>query len=188
MSRWNMTHMRPMWKLAPSRGRRRAEGNADPTARQTPVTRESTAPPGEVFLDTSALFAALDRGAEHHAAVASNLERLMRSATRVITTDVVLTEFHGLVLGRLGPAIAFEAIDRVLASPRIDVLPTGPHAIRLAMDFLGSRPARRLSLVDALFVRDDAVEPDRDGAHPRQRLRRRGLRHRSVSVRRWSAP
>ena len=116
---------------------------------------------GGVFLDTSGLYAAIDRGAEGHASVAAELQRLMREGAALLTTDAVVTEFHGLVLGRLGPAIALDALDRLLASPRVRIVATGPTAVRHALDFLRSRPGRRLSLVDALSfaaMRDHQLE------------------------------
>jgi predicted nucleic acid-binding protein len=103
-----------------------------------------------VFLDTSGLYAALDRNADRHARVAAELQRLMRQGVPLLTTDAVVTEFHGLTLGRLGPRIALDGVDRLLTSPRLRVVATGPGAIRLAVDYLRTRPDRRLSLVDAL--------------------------------------
>ena len=105
---------------------------------------------GGVFLDTSGLYAALDRSADRHASVAAALQQLMREAVPLLTTDAVVTEFHGLTLGRLGPAIALDAVDRLLTSPRLRITATGPGAIRLAVHFIRTRPDRRLSLVDAL--------------------------------------
>ena len=103
-----------------------------------------------VFLDTSGLYAALDRRSDQHARVAAKLQSLMRDSVPLLTTDAVITEFHGLLLGRLGPAIALDAVDRLLSSPRVRVVATGPGEIRLALDFLRARPDRRLSMVDAL--------------------------------------
>ena len=103
-----------------------------------------------VFVDTSALYAIVDRNEHRHAEVSADLEALMRSSVPLLTTDAVLTEFHGLALGRLGPATALDALDRVLASPRISVIATGPGDIRSAVELLRDRPERRLSLVDAL--------------------------------------
>jgi predicted nucleic acid-binding protein len=103
-----------------------------------------------IFLDTSALYDVIDSSAQRHEQVAAELEALMRSNVALLITDAVLSEFHGLALGRLGPAIAFDAVDRLVASPRVALVATGPGAIRTALDFLRERPGRRLSLVDAL--------------------------------------
>lgn len=105
---------------------------------------------GGVFLDTSGLFAALDRDADRHVAAAAELQRLMRTGVPLATTDAVLAELHGLTLGRRGPAIALDAVDRIVSSPRVRLVSTGPSAIRSAIDFLRTRPERRISLVDAL--------------------------------------
>jgi predicted nucleic acid-binding protein len=115
---------------------------------------------GGVFLDTSGLYEAFDRSASRHDEVAVELERLMRDNRPLVTIDAVITEFHGLTLGRLGPEIALDAVGRLLTSPRVRVLATGPGAIRSAVDYLRSRPARRLSLTDALSfstMRDQGI-------------------------------
>jgi predicted nucleic acid-binding protein len=116
--------------------------------------------PTGVFLDTSGLYAALDRSAARHGEAAATLERLLRGNVPLLATVVVIAEFHGLVLSRLGPDVALDAIDRLLASPRVDTLSTGATALRTAVDFLRTRPGRRLSLVDALSfaaMRDQGV-------------------------------
>ena len=102
-----------------------------------------------IFLDTSALCAALDRRSERHGAVAAEFQRLLRGGVPLLTTDAVVTEFQGLTLGRLGPTVALDALDRLLASPRLRVVATGPNAIRASLEYLRARPNRRLSLVDA---------------------------------------
>ena len=78
------------------------------------------------------------------------LQQLLRERRQLMTTDAVINEFHGLTLGRLGPRLALEAVDRLLTSPRVGVSATGPTAIVHAVEFLRARPVRRLSLVDAL--------------------------------------
>jgi uncharacterized protein len=127
----------------------RPAGRERHAARQVLNAATSSAGAG-VFLDTSGLYAALDRSGDQHAAAAAQLRRLMEEGIHLVTTDAVVTEFHGLTLGRLGPAVALDAVDRLLASPRLRVEATGPGAIRAAIDFLRTRPDRRLSIVDAL--------------------------------------
>jgi len=105
---------------------------------------------GGVFLDTSGLFAALDPSADRHREVAAEFQRLLRDGVPLLMTDAVVMEFHGLTLGRRGPTIALEAIERILGSPRVRLVATGPGAIRSAIEFLRTRPDRRISLVDAL--------------------------------------
>ena len=105
---------------------------------------------GGVFLDTSGLFAALDRSSDRHSEVAAEFQGLLRDGVPLVTTDAVVMELHGLTLGRRGPAIALEALERILGSPRVRLVATGPGAIRSAVAFLRTRPDRRISLVDAL--------------------------------------
>ena len=105
---------------------------------------------GGVFLDTSGLFAALDRSSDRHEEVAAEFQRLLRGGVPLVTTDAVVMELHGLTLGRRGPAVALEAIERILGSPRVRLVASGPRAIRSAVAFLRTRPDRGISLVDAL--------------------------------------
>lgn len=114
------------------------------------MTRLVSRPDARIFLDTSALYEALDRSTARHAEVALALEQLLRQRRQLVTTDAVITEFHVLTLGRLGPRIALDAVDRLLTSPRVGVTATGPAAIVDALEFLRARPDRGLSLVDAL--------------------------------------
>lgn len=102
-----------------------------------------------VFLDTSALYEAADRGGRFHAESADELRELLRRRVELLVTDLVVAEFHGLTLGRLGPRQALLVTDRLLRSARVEVLATGPTLVRDAVDYLRSHPDRRLSLVDA---------------------------------------
>lgn len=68
-----------------------------------------------------------------------------------MTTDLVIAELHGLALGRLGPETALELVERLMASPRLSVVATGPEILADALESLRRRPGRRISLVDAAY-------------------------------------
>jgi predicted nucleic acid-binding protein len=62
-----------------------------------------------VFVDTSALYAALDKGSPGHREVLGCLAELARQGTGLVTTSYVLVETGILVRKRLGPK-AFRAL------------------------------------------------------------------------------
>jgi predicted nucleic acid-binding protein len=63
----------------------------------------------ELFVDTSAWYAAADRSDRNHARMASAFRLAVRSRRRLVTTNLVVAETHVLLLRRLGrdQALAF---------------------------------------------------------------------------------
>jgi len=59
-----------------------------------------------VLVDTSAVFALLDRSDANHAAARARLEQLKRRRVEPLLTNFILAESHVLALGRLGGDIA----------------------------------------------------------------------------------
>jgi len=110
----------------------------------------ATLPQKGTLLDTSGLFAAADIRESRHGDAKAALERLVMSNVPLWITDVVVAELHGLAVRRLGPMRALELVERVLASPRLAVVPTGPHRIDRAIALLRARPGRGYSLADGL--------------------------------------
>jgi len=102
------------------------------------------------YLDTSALYAATDRAERDHARAAGELRRLVLERHPLVITVLVLAELHALALRRLGPEQALALIDRVLASPRVEVVDTEPRGVQRALDLLRRRPRRTYSLADAV--------------------------------------
>lgn len=68
----------------------------------------------------------------------------------LLTTEAVLAEVHALVLRRIGPAAALAMVDRLVDSPRIEVVPLDAGLRDAALEVLRSRPDRRYSLADAV--------------------------------------
>jgi predicted nucleic acid-binding protein len=102
------------------------------------------------LLDTSALYAAADPRETRHADTRSALEHLSRAGSPLWVTDLVVAELHGLALRRVGRAQALALIERLLLSPRIEVISSGSDAIECAVDLLRSRPDHDYSLTDAV--------------------------------------
>jgi predicted nucleic acid-binding protein len=59
-----------------------------------------------VFVDTSAVYALLDRDDHHHADAEKRLIALRRSRLQPLLTNFVVAECHALFLARLGPDLA----------------------------------------------------------------------------------
>ena len=70
-----------------------------------------------VFLDTSAWLAALSAREERHEEVVECYSGLVQSGARLVTTNMVLSEMHALVVRRRGPAHALELLDLVHDDP-----------------------------------------------------------------------
>jgi predicted nucleic acid-binding protein len=128
--------------------------------RRPPTTRADRSPEA-VFLDTSALYEAADRGGRRHHESAEGLRELLRSGVPLLTSDLVLAEVHGLTLGRLGPEPALALVDRLVASTRLELVATGLDVVRQAIEAIRARPGRRISLVDATsfqLMRDHGIQ------------------------------
>ena len=115
-----------------------------------------------VFLDTSGLYEAGDRRAPRHALVRDQLLALMAHPGGLVTTEVVVAETHAMVLRRVGPAAALAMVERIAASPRIEIVVLDGSLRRAATEFLRSRPGRPYSLADAIsfvVMRDGGISP-----------------------------
>jgi predicted nucleic acid-binding protein len=77
--------------------------------------RSSPAPyPAAAFVDTSGLYALLDRTDANHRQAAPLFRALSAARTRLVLTNFIRAEAHALILNRLGHALA----DRFLADLR----------------------------------------------------------------------
>jgi uncharacterized protein len=59
-----------------------------------------------VFVDTSAIYALLDRDDTHHRKARGTLQRLGKQSAQPLLTNFVRAECHALVLNRLGATVA----------------------------------------------------------------------------------
>jgi predicted nucleic acid-binding protein len=67
-----------------------------------------------VFVDTSAIYALLDRGDGNHRAARALFERLRKQRADPVITNFVVAEAHALLLGRLGPEVARRWLGRIV--------------------------------------------------------------------------
>ncbi len=59
-----------------------------------------------VMVDTSAVYALLDRSDRHHAQAVAALKELSRNRATILITNLIMAESHALLLQRLGPETA----------------------------------------------------------------------------------
>jgi predicted nucleic acid-binding protein len=99
-----------------------------------------------VFVDTSALYALLDRDDRRHADAAAIWRKLVEEARPLTTHSYVLVEAFALVQRRLGPA-AVRALQNDVA-PLLDVTWVHEPLHRAATEALLASGSRAVSLVD----------------------------------------
>jgi len=75
----------------------------------------------EVFVDTSGLYALIDRKDAHHSAAREAVERLARAGRRLIVTDYVIDETVTLAYRRSGERVALRVLDLIDQSVGIRV-------------------------------------------------------------------
>lgn len=102
-----------------------------------------------MFVDTSAWYPLADLAHPDHAAIAEALRDRTRQSVTVVTSNLVVAECHGLLLGRAGRGIALTFLEAVRQSPnRIEYVT--PEREDTAVDAWVRRFAdQNLSLVDA---------------------------------------
>jgi uncharacterized protein len=69
-----------------------------------------------VFVDTSAIYALVDRDDANHAAARTAFTRLRRLRAEPVITNFIVAEGHALLLARLGPSIARAWLTRIVWS------------------------------------------------------------------------
>lgn len=101
-----------------------------------------------VFVDTSAILAAVDADEDFHSASAEALDRLLERTERLITTNYVIVETLSLVQRRLG----IEPMRQLQASliPAFEIVWVDQAVHGRGVAALLAARSRRLSLVDCV--------------------------------------
>ena len=97
------------------------------------------------FVDTSALFALLDRGDANHPGAAKAFPRLLRDE-RLLTHNYVLLESTALVHRRLGPAALRALLEDLV--PALEVAWVDEELHRAGTSAMLAAVRRRISFVD----------------------------------------
>lgn len=102
-----------------------------------------------VIVDTSAFFPSVIRRDSDFAAVSSTMERLILARQRLITSNFILAELHGLMMSRASRALAFEALTRIKASQSTTVVRVEQQGEDRAWAIITHYDDKDFSLADA---------------------------------------
>ena len=111
-----------------------------------------------VFVDTSALYAILDRNDAHHAEAAKTWERLLTESAVIVTHNYVLVEASALAQHRLGVAALRSLHEDIFPVLRVEWIDLERH--RTAVEMVLAAARKKLSVVDCasfLVMRDAAI-------------------------------
>lgn len=72
-----------------------------------------------LFVDTSAYYAATDRGDANHEPIVVTMRQFVSADWTLVTTNVILIELHALLLNRLGRQVALAARVELRASQTV---------------------------------------------------------------------
>src|SRR5690348_1902994 len=75
----------------------------------------------EAFVDTSALYALIDRKDAHHPVMAERVQRLLGARRRLVTTDYVVCEAVNLANARAGHHVGVRILELIERSTAVRV-------------------------------------------------------------------
>jgi uncharacterized protein len=101
-----------------------------------------------VFIDTSAFFALLDRDDENHQRAAAAWRKIIENGSRLITSNYILVETVALLQSRLGMEAVRVFQSEMIPTIHIEYVDADLH--RLGIASLLSAGKRKLSLVDCV--------------------------------------
>jgi uncharacterized protein len=102
----------------------------------------------EVFADTSALYALVDRNDAGHAAAKREVGRLVGAERRIVTTDYIVAETVNLANARGGALVANRVLDLVEQSSGIRIEWIGPERFDAAKAFFRKHSDHAYSFTD----------------------------------------
>jgi len=73
----------------------------------------------DIFVDTSAWIALVDKDDSHHKEAASSYPLLLKNHRNLITSNFVIAETYIIILNELGHKLAIDFLEKLKASPRI---------------------------------------------------------------------
>lgn len=103
----------------------------------------------EVFADTSALYAFVDRRDAHHARAAVLVAELVRAGRTLVTSDYVIAETVNLAVARRGGRqVAERVLDLIQQSAAIRIEWIGAQRFRATKSFFRKRADHSYSFTD----------------------------------------
>ena len=102
----------------------------------------------DVFADTSALYAFVDRNDATHAAAREAVLRLVEAGKRIVTTDYIVAETINLANARGGAPVAVRVLDLIEQSAGIRVEWVGPDRFAAAKTFFRKHADHAYSFTD----------------------------------------
>lgn len=73
----------------------------------------------EIFVDSSAWIALVDKDDSHHKEAAANYPSILKNYKTLVTSNLVIAETYIVLLKELGHKVVSEFLERIKASPRI---------------------------------------------------------------------
>jgi predicted nucleic acid-binding protein len=104
----------------------------------------------ELFVDTSAWYAAVVGGSADSQRVRRVLTDRVRGAVRAVTTNLVIAETHALLLRRVNRKVALEFVRQVRRAPNIVVHASPELEAAAEQDWLDAFDDQDFSLTDAV--------------------------------------
>jgi predicted nucleic acid-binding protein len=102
----------------------------------------------EVFADSSALYAFIDRNDSNHRAAREAVTRLVKAGRRLVATDYVITESVNLGNARGGSVVATRVLDLIEQSAGIRVEWIGAERFDAAKTFFRKHANHHYSFTD----------------------------------------
>lgn len=102
----------------------------------------------EAFVDTSALYALIDRKDAHHPAMAERVQRVLGSRRRLVTTDYIVCEAVNLANARGGHHVGVRILELIERSTAIRVEWIGSLRFEATKIFYRRHSDHRYSFTD----------------------------------------
>jgi predicted nucleic acid-binding protein len=102
----------------------------------------------EIFVDTSGLYALVDRKDARHPAARTVVERLLRGGRRFVATDYILAETVNLANARSGTRVAIRVLDLIEQSAGIRIEWIGTSRFDLTKAFFRKHADHQYSFTD----------------------------------------
>jgi predicted nucleic acid-binding protein len=102
----------------------------------------------EIFVDTSGLYALVDRKDAHHPAARALIERLLHSGRRLLATDYIVAETVNLANARSGSGVAIRVLDLLEQSAGIRIEWIGTARFEMTRTFFRKHADHAYSFTD----------------------------------------